>query len=355
MKNIPLKTLLEVAAGSNSVDTALDKLIVLSRLDEGVSTYYWSATEAYDEPFADVSKKISEWLYSRGYILSPGWMGGMIGLLTKPEARTVSACVGYSLMNASLTFRIYGDEAEMLAIKDWVKGNFRTEGFTIKTATHLDREGAIKFESRYLPMASIQKARQSFYPWLSISLEEYFQAFYDSSESTLVMFGPPGNGKSTFLRTLIAMKCRLAFLAYNQQVVESPALITRFYSSQATLLGYEDMDRFLKKREDGNQLMATLLNAADGVIKHPDKKIVFSTNLSSIDSIDPALLRVGRCFDILHFRNLTPDEADAVLLDVGKPARDFSTKKEWSLAEILSDTVPAQQTINRFAKRVGFM
>ena len=354
MKNIPLESILELANSNLGITQDLEKLVVLSRLNEGIPSSIWSASEAYDGAYKDITKKINEWLCSRDYILAPSFAGGVVGVLLRGFDNVVSAVVNYSLVNKNLTFRIYGEMNEVEAAKDWVNANFQSEGVTIKTATSIDVAGKIKFDTRYLPLSKIQYARQSFYPWLSISLDEYFDAFFESKETVLVMFGPPGTGKSTFLRTLIAKKCAVAYLAYNKTVVESPELLTRFYGGNADLLGYEDIDKFLKKREDGNELMSTILNVADGVIQHENKKIVFATNLSSIDSIDPALLRMGRCFDILHFRNLTQDEAQAVLVDIGKPARDLSTKNDWSLTEILTEAVPAQQTINRFGKKIGF-
>jgi hypothetical protein len=236
-----------------------------------------------------------------------------------------------------------------------VKENYPSDGVSISTATGFNSSGILKFDRKHVEASSVKVARASFYPWLSVSLEEYFKAYDESSENILVMFGPPGTGKSTFLRSLIMYLRYDAMLAYNKSVVESPELVNKFYASAGTdLLAYEDIDKHLKRREDGNQLMSTLLNASDGVIEHKGKKIVFSTNLTSINQIDEALLRVGRCFDILEFRELTPDEANAVLVDCDRPQRDFSAKKSWSLSEVLNDQVPAQQTINRFGRKIGF-
>ena len=54
--------------------------------------------------------------------------------------------------------------------------------------------------------------------------------------------------------------------------------------------------------------MYHLLGLSDGLIQSINKKIIISTNLSSLNNIDEAIIRKGRCFDILNFRYLYWDE-----------------------------------------------
>jgi ATP-dependent 26S proteasome regulatory subunit len=42
--------------------------------------------------------------------------------------------------------------------------------------------------------------------------------------------------------------------------------------------------------------MSRFLNISDGLIKLPNKKLVFTTNVTNFENIDSALLRPGRCF-----------------------------------------------------------
>ncbi len=74
----------------------------------------------------------------------------------------------------------------------------------------------------------------------------------------------------------------------------------------------------LSSRERGNDLMARLLNLADGLISLPKRKIVFSTNLPSLDSVDEALLRPGRCFAAVNFRKLDAAEAERAAASIGR-------------------------------------
>ena len=52
---------------------------------------------------------------------------------------------------------------------------------------------------------------------------------------------------------------------------------------------------------------------ADGVVRAQNRKIIFTTNLPNIGSIDDALLRPGRCFATVQMRPLVRTETDAVL------------------------------------------
>ena len=47
-----------------------------------------------------------------------------------------------------------------------------------------------------------------------------------------------------------------------------------------------------------------ILMIADGVVRAQNRKIIFTTNLPNIGSIDDALLRPGRCFATMHMRSL---------------------------------------------------
>lgn len=252
----------------------------------------------------------------------------------------------------------YSMDGDLHAIKEFqtiLDNEFSIKPVRIYTCKEFDkRDGRLINSLNYLKETDENLSRQCFYPWLGVTLEEYFSAFMDSPESILLLIGPPGTGKSTFLRTLIAHVKKTALICYNKEVIESPRTISAFMECDASLLIYEDMDRFIGAREDGNELMSTILNAAEGIIKRPGKKIIFSTNLSDINKIDPALLRVGRCFDILKFETLSAEEAQVVNTELNYPERDFTTKHSWTLAEVLAKSVPAQQTVNRFAKRIGF-
>ena len=97
-------------------------------------------------------------------------------------------------------------------------------------------------------------------------------------------------------------------------------------------------------------MMHKFLNVSDGLISAADKKLVFSTNLPNVRDIDSALLREGRCFDVLQFRPLTRKEALAVVEET-KSTRELGDGQEFTLAEIFK----SQPSGNKSGQRLGFV
>ena len=112
----------------------------------------------------------------------------------------------------------------------------------------------------------------------------------------------------------------------------------------------EDADTFLESRQDGNTMMHKFLNVSDGLISAADKKLVFSTNLPNVRDIDSALLREGRCFDVVQFRPLTRKEALAVVEETGT-GRVLQDGQEFTLAEIFK----SQPSGNKQTRGMGFV
>jgi ATP-dependent 26S proteasome regulatory subunit len=96
--------------------------------------------------------------------------------------------------------------------------------------------------------------------------------------------------------------------------------------------------------------MHKFLNVSDGLISAADKKMVFSTNLPNIQDIDSALMRPGRCFDVVEFRPLTREEAKVVVEET-RNGKVPEGKSQITLAELFSQQ-PSAGTARR--KGIGF-
>ena len=94
--------------------------------------------------------------------------------------------------------------------------------------------------------------------------------------------------------------------------------------------------------------MHRFLNVGDGLVTTKGKKMIFSTNLPSIRDIDSALVRPGRCFDILTFSAL--DEAEAAKLAKRLGASIDGVNKEYSIADIFN-----KQQHKPEQRKVGFI
>jgi hypothetical protein len=158
------------------------------------------------------------------------------------------------------------------------------------------------------------------YPFISEDPHAYMRRYMESKSSVLVLIGPPGTGKTSFLKQLIRISRADALLSYDDRILSGDGFFANFMQNTAQrMLIMEDADTFLSvDRERGNNLLHKFLNIADGVMSS-NKKIIFSTNLASINKVDPALLRPGRCFDVINFRNLTRSEAVNVNSALGLP------------------------------------
>jgi SpoVK/Ycf46/Vps4 family AAA+-type ATPase len=161
-------------------------------------------------------------------------------------------------------------------------------------------------------------------------LSDYYDTYLSSDSNVLILLGPPGTGKTSFLRGLLHHAQSDALISYDPDILRDDEIFADFMSGQERFMILEDADTFLASRtKSGNTVMHKFLNVGDGLLSTKGKKIVFTTNLPSIRDIDDALMRPGRCFDVLRFGKLTPEEAKVV-----RP--DYSGTESISLAELLN-------------------
>lgn len=233
-------------------------------------------------------------------------------------------------------------------------------------------------------------ALPEFYPWITISIADYFEEFFNSSANVLVLIGPAGTGKSTLLRTGLRDAKANGLVVYKNDVIVQPEFIplcqqflevsmydrnknkgsgshqkygmekylleeygTKSISRRAVVI--EDADLLMAKRSDGNYKMSEILNATDGIATKHGHKFIFSTNLDDIDSVDPALLRPGRCFDILQFGPLTSEQAKAVRTKMGLPNAGIEDGRRYKLAEILNAVNVEKRSEPIVKPRFGFI
>ena len=183
---------------------------------------------------------------------------------------------------------------------------------------------------------------EEMYPFLNgESLNDYYDRY-------ILLIGPPGTGKTTFIRGLLAHRNCSAIVTYDAAILEKDGFFARFIEDDAEVMVLEDSDAFLKSRSDGNTMMHRFLNVGDGLVTTKGKKMIFSTNLPSIRDIDSALVRPGRCFDIVTFESLSYGQANdlAKKLNVSLP----EIKDTYSIAEVFN-----QQQHKPKERKVGFI
>ena len=251
--------------------------------------------------------------------------------------------IRYNINNSTLTFKAYGDEeftkkevdiieSEFDIVTSYIEWVYNSDGSSVNVPLNQDR----------LPV-------EEMYPFLKgETLASYYDRYLSSSANILLLIGPPGTGKTTFIRGLLAHSQSSAIVTYDASILEKDTLFARFIEDDADVMVLEDSDAFLKSRSDGNTMMHRFLNVGDGLVTTKGKKMVFSTNLPSIRDIDSALVRPGRCFDVVTFAELTEDEANVLAKRLG--VNDVSGSAKYSIAEIFN-----KQENKPKERKVGFI
>lgn len=212
------------------------------------------------------------------------------------------------------------DDAKQATVKWWYKGD----------------HGETTYKNIYLPKNNT-KLLPEFYPDLEESPAKFLGNYLKSDSSVLLIAGGAGTGKTTLLRHLICDFNLGAHVVYDEVLMNTDQVFQAFlFEEKSDLLIIEDADTILSEREhSGNKLMARFLNVSDGLIKLPNKKVVFTTNLTDFGRIDPALVRPGRCFATLHTRALNLPEATAAAQAAGLATP--LGKGEYTLAQLFND------------------
>lgn len=247
-----------------------------------------------------------------------------------------------TLSRGKLAIQVNGFPAQVLQFMDAMNKELKPAENLIEWV-YSSRGDSISVPLNYRP------ALKGAYPWLPKDINEYIDDYMNSDASVLILLGPPGTGKTTFIKNLIHRSGANAKVTYDEKVMSDDSLFAGFIEGEEKFLIMEDADAFLSSREDGNTMMHRFLNVSDGLISAKDKKLVFSTNLPSVRDVDSALMRPGRCFDVVEFRPLRRAEAEVVAAELGLVLPDGS---EFTLAEMFNEQPSGDSALNR---RVGFI
>lgn len=260
---------------------------------------------------------------------------------------TVNDCyVQYDINSSSIEVKVYGDTE---FVEHWY--DKLTEEFEeVKNVIEWIYSG--DGQSIEIPVRSDRVPIDEMYPFLNgESLSSYYDRFMQSSASILLLIGPPGTGKTTFIRGLLQHAETSAMVTYDTNILSKDYIFANFVEGDRNVFIVEDADNFLSARSDGNDFMHKFLNVGDGLVTTKNKKMIFSTNLPSIRDIDPALIRPGRCFDILHFDALNDKQADVLAKKLGVEYEKNDSGK-YSIAELFHKQVEAPRAPKR---KLGFV
>jgi SpoVK/Ycf46/Vps4 family AAA+-type ATPase len=205
-------------------------------------------------------------------------------------------------------------------------------------------ESAIRFENMFLSdRGSIESSisfkkieeynniSKSYYPYLDT--DEMFRQYLLSSESLLLLSADTGLGKTKiidlflkyYLENIDALDTKedeegtqyiSVVYVKNTEILSKDMFWTKLSKQESDLVILDDTDFMLISREHNDKtysddirskFISQFLSFTDGLSKN-GTKFVITTNQNT-ENIDTAILRKGRCFDILKFRELTKQES----------------------------------------------
>lgn len=245
-----------------------------------------------------------------------------------------------------LKFDIYGEPSASRQMRVTIEEIFGTEKLAHIKWWYEGAHGPSS-QSVYLPKPKTVLCPE-FYPDMG-DPHKFIQDYLKSDASVLLLAGEPGTGKTTLLRHMITENNLIAHVIYDEALMRKDSIFQGFlFDKDSDMMVIEDADTILLPREDdGNKIMSRFLNVSDGLIKLPNKKLVFTTNISDFSKVDQALLRPGRCYGIVHTRplNLSEAQAAARVADLPVPTE----RGEFTLAELFN------QGYRPHARKVGFI
>ena len=220
------------------------------------------------------------------------------------------------------------------------------------TRLYATRHGIAESSVNFAP-PKLDIPSEVLFPQLAKSPERMVEDFLASRDNVLILLGEPGTGKSTYAKLMLMHKVypekRDVTVVDSVAAVEDEGLISRIYTMvPGSIVILEDIDLILKPRSEGNSIMSSLLNAAEGIAS-PDVKFIINTNLRNLDNIDAAIRRPGRCYDHVSFAPLTPGQQRVLLDHMGYQDDEVSTGNR-----TLADTM-ARRTLSHVPSGMGFV
>ena len=231
---------------------------------------------------------------------------------------------------------------DLESVKDFIVGSL-----VIKNVMNDENSYRIAYRGQYAIETTVCK----FNEWKSnidknynndVPYNEMNAIIRDDKAGLIMLYGKPGTGKTSLVKSLINDNRETNFIFIDTSVCESisDGLFLEFLQeNKNAVVVFEDCEKLLRSRKNANnESLGTILNLTDGIIAESMKIKFICTFNCDLSDVDDALLRKGRLSLKYEFKELSIDKTKAIYPDATEPMtladahnahkkNDFSIKK----------------------------
>lgn len=194
-----------------------------------------------------------------------------------------------------------------------------------------------------------------------IDINDKIKDSLNKHSAGLYMFhGPPGTGKTTYIKYLASslQKDVIFFPTSLVQEITNPSIMNLLRKKPNCVLVLEDAEKAIIKRDSNGEssLVSTLLNVTDGILGDVLKLNVIVTYNCNRNDIDEALLRKGRLKVEYSFNPLSKEMATKISKSIKK--ENFEYFDGMTLADVYnqsSDDILIKGVKKLEKPRIGFV
>ncbi len=199
-------------------------------------------------------------------------------------------------------------------------------------------DGDIDYKSFSFGPIPLEKVEMNYIPEVINSAKRFLEDTKEISHGLMVISGPVGTGKSYLIRTLLTEigNRRAIVCTPPTRFLEEFGLLAKVSSRfRRSLLILEDIGEVVaadavSRMQDAR---ANLLNLTEGFLSLLNDSLVIISFNHTIDKIDPAILRPGRCIANIEIKEL-PYERASELVGFEIPSRKYTLAEVYEIKRI---------------------